>query len=80
MSYRKFKDGAGNEWEVRDRSHAEWIFEPGLENHSVPKRITPPSYESDPFELTDQELRRLLNQSTDTHPPGGPSRPSPFRD
>ncbi|MGH7626965.1 MAG: hypothetical protein ACREOJ_16815 [Gemmatimonadaceae bacterium] len=79
MSYRKFVDGAGKNWDVRDRSHAEWIFEPGEDNPGGPRRITPPSYESDPFELTDQDLRRLLDKSTLTHPADGP-RKSPFRD
>ena len=41
-------------------------------------RIDPPGYEADPFELSDEELQRLLGK------PGGPGRArpskSPFKD
>lgn len=78
MANRKFTDRNGQPWEVRDRSSAEWILEPILENPARPRRVKPPSYELDPFELTDQELQRLL----DSAPEAGPSAPrkSPFLD
>lgn len=78
MANRKFIDRDGNHWEVRDRSSAEWVLEPILENPSRPRRVKPPRYELDPFELTDQELQRLL----DSAPDPGPSTPrkSPFLD
>jgi len=80
MSFRRFTDRNGQHWDVRDRSKAEWVFEPVLGNPSAPRRVKPPGYESDPFELTDQDLRRLLDESGPWHPEGGPPRKSPFLD
>ena len=78
MANRKFTDRDGNQWEVRDRSSVEWVLEPILENPARPRRVKPPRYESDPFELTDQELQRLLDSTPDPGPPT--SRKSPFLD
>lgn len=79
MAGRKFTDREGHHWEVRDLSHAEWVLEPILDNPGTPRRIKPPRYESDPFELTDQELRRLLEESS-PEPVVRPPRKSPFLD
>jgi hypothetical protein len=77
MSYRRFTDRGGHQWEVRDRSSSEWVFEPVGGNPHLPTRVRPPSYEKDPFELSEEELQGLLGD-------GGPerSRPreSPFKD
>ncbi len=78
MANRKFKDRDGLDWEVRDRSSSEWILEPILENPGRARRVKPPRYEEDPFELTDQELQRLLDESWDPGPTT--QRKSPFLD
>lgn len=78
MANRKFADRDGQEWEVRDRSSAEWVLEPILDNPARPRRVKPPRYELDPFELTDQELQRLLDSVPDPGPPA--PRKSPFLD
>ena len=80
MANRKFTDRDGQHWEVRERSHAEWMLEPILGNPGAPRRIKPPAYESDPFELTDQELRRLLEASAPESEFRSPPRKSPFLD
>ena len=78
MANRKFKDRDGRDWEVRDRSSSEWILEPILDNPLRQRRVKPPRYEEDPFELTDRELQRLLDENPD---PGAPTpRKSPFLD
>ncbi len=77
MGFRRFEDAEGRPWEVRPRSRSEWHLEPLPGNAEVRRVIRPPSYENDPFELTDQELQRLLDSS---RPPSHRSRPSPFKD
>ena len=80
MANRKFVDRDGHHWEVRDRSRSEWVLEPILGNPATPRSVKPPGYESDPFELTDQELQRLLEQSAAESRPQSPPRKSPFLD
>lgn len=80
MANRKFIDRSGQHWEVRDRSHNEWVLEPIQDNPATPRSVRPPTYETDPFELTDQELQRLLEQSEATTRPQGPPKKSPFLD
>ncbi len=77
MGYRRFSDRDGHQWEVRDRSRSEWELQPVSGNPHPPRTIRPPSYEADPFELSIEELQRLLDQSGE-----GPARraKSPFRD
>lgn len=76
MGYRRFVDRDGNEWEVRDRTRSEWQFEPSGANRQVPRVITAPGYETDPFELSIEELQRLL----DSQPPPTRRAKSPFVD
>jgi hypothetical protein len=77
MGFRRFDDDQGHAWENRPRSRSEWHFEPLPGNPAGRRTVRPPTYEEDPFELTAQELQRLL---------GGASsgvtrtRPSPFKD
>ncbi len=77
MGYRRFSDRDGHQWEVRDRSKSEWELQPVGGNPHRPRTVRPPSYEADPFELSTEELQRLLDQSGE-----GPTRrvKSPFRD
>jgi hypothetical protein len=65
---------------VRERSRTEWVLEPVLDNPGTARSVRPPSYEPDPFELTDQELQRLLDQSAAESGPPRPPRKSPFLD
>jgi len=78
MGYRRFTDPEGNEWEVRDVSRSEWEFQPVAGNAGSAKRVAPPGYEVDPFELSEEELQRLLGNTSGP----GRSRPSksPFKE
>ncbi len=77
MGYRRFTDRNGNVWEIRDRSRDEWEFTPVAGNPEASRTAQAPGYEGDPFELSIEELQRMLDSV-------GParSRPkrSPFRD
>ena len=77
MGYRRFTDRDGNEWEVRDQSGREWQLAPVSGNPKAAVRVSAPSYESDPFELSTEELQRLLDGVAQRT--SGPRR-SPFRD
>jgi hypothetical protein len=77
MAERRFVDAAGHRWAVRVRSRTEWEFEP-VEGNPGPARLgAPAGYEQDPFELSIEELRRLLDAA---RPRGGPRTKSPFLD
>jgi hypothetical protein len=76
MAFRRFQDPDGHSWEVRVRSREEWAFGPVGDNPHRPRTAPAPSYETDPFELSKEELQRLLDQSD----PGSSRKPkSPFR-
>lgn len=60
MGYRRFDDAAGQEWEVRDVSRTAWDLVPVQGNPGKITRVEPPGYEADPFELSVEELQRLL--------------------
>lgn len=77
MGYRRFTDRDGHQWEVRDHSSAEWMLEPVGGNPHSRQRARPPTYQSDPFELSEEELQALLGEGG-----AGRSRPptSPFKD
>ena len=60
MAHRIFSDRNGDRWEVVPASRSEWTFDP-IEGNPGPARTgTPPGYETDPFELSIEELVRLL--------------------
>lgn len=77
MGYRRFTDRDGRAWEVRDRSGSMWQFEPvsGSAGRSV--TVPAPGYEKDPFELSEEELQRMLDEVAGTRPP---PKKSPFAD
>lgn len=79
MAYRSFTDQRGRTWEVRDRSKSEWEFLPMGSNPERPKTVRAPGYEKDPFELSIEELQRLLDEPDVS---GARTRPtkSPFKD
>jgi len=63
MGFRTFTDRDGRVWEVRDRSSREWEFSPGPDNPGPPRLVASPGYEKDPFELSIDELQRLLDSA-----------------
>jgi len=77
MAYRRFTDRDGHVWEVRDSSRSEWVFEPMPGNPRPRVEVPAPGYESDPFEMSVEEVQRLLDGSP---PPRRTPRPSPFLD
>jgi len=83
MSVRAFQDASGRRWQVKIRSRHQWILEPLSGNPEAPRTVEPPLYAEDPFELSEQELRRILESAggSGAGPAGSPpSRPSPFKD
>jgi len=77
MADRRFIDRDGRRWDVRVRSRNEWLFEPA-EDEPGPSRVgAPPGYEKDPFELSIEELQRVLDAAQS---PRGPRKKSPFVD
>ena len=77
MGDRRFVDRDGRRWEIRVRGRSAWLFEPVEGNPGPARTAAAPGYEADPFELSVEELQRLL----DTTPAPGPRQtPSPFRD
>lgn len=78
MSHRKFSDRGGRAWEVRVRSKREWGFEPVGGNPEPRRSGSPPLYAGDdPFELSEQELQRILD---DARPEAGGPGSSPSGD
>jgi hypothetical protein len=77
MSFRKFTDRDKRQWEIRDVSRLEWEFSPTGDNQQGARTVPPPGYEQDPYELSQEELQRLLDVSA-----AQPTRPrkSPFGD
>ena len=79
MGYRRFDDEDGNTWEVRDRSGSEWDLEPVGGNPGRPVRVPAPGYQADPFELSVEELQRMLGDSAAGQSRRKPPK-SPFLD
>ena len=77
MSYRKFVDRAGLAWQIRQRSRREWTFEPDGGNPGPARTVRAPGYQDDPFELSNEELQRLLDSA---RPSSGPRAPNPVGD
>ncbi len=77
MGYRRFTDREGNSWEVRDDSEYEWRLEP-LSSGSTSRRVRAPGYQKDPFEMSNEELQKLLDSVGPQRSSG--SQKSPFVD
>jgi hypothetical protein len=77
MGDRRFADRAGKRWDVVVRSRSEWVFEPVEDNPGPARVVEPPGYETDPFELSVEELQHLLDQSRG---PQSRQKKSPFLD
>jgi hypothetical protein len=78
MGYRRFVDREGHAWEVRDESRSSWRLTPVGGNPHTPRTVSPPGYENDPFEMSDQEIQRLLDRNPSQA--RRTQRPSPFKD
>ncbi len=78
MAWRRFADRDGARWEVRVISRAEWLFDPVEGNAGPARPVGAPGYERDPFELSVEELQRLLDQAPAPRP--RPPKKSPFLD
>jgi hypothetical protein len=78
MGYRRFTDREGATWEVRDVSNAEWELVPVSVPGGRPVRVKAPAYENDPFEVSGEELQRLLDAERPGH--GPTARKNPFLD
>ena len=83
MGYRRLIDRDGEAWDIKDHSDSEWRFEPVAGNSASPVDVRAPGYQKDPFELSQEELQRLLDEG---HRQGGgastprPKKKSPFLD
>ena len=77
MGYRRFTDRDGNAWDVHDDSEYEWRLEP-VSGGSQSRKVAAPGYQKDPFELSNEELQRLLDGAGPRH--SGGSKKSPFAD
>jgi hypothetical protein len=77
MGDRRFADREGRRWEVEVRGRSEWVFEPVEGNPGPARTGSPPEYESDPFELSVEELQRVLDAA---RAPGKRPSSSPFLD
>jgi hypothetical protein len=74
---RQREEVAGHVWEIQDRSRNEWEFAP-VGGNPEPRRTVPaPGYESDPFELSNEELQRMLDA---VRPADSRTKRSPFLD
>lgn len=80
MGYRKFVDRDGRAWDVRDRSRSEWTFQPEAGNPQAPVDVPAPGYEKDPFELSNEELQKILDAALGDEPRAARKKKSPFLD
>ena len=78
MGYRRFVDRDGAAWLVRDVSRSTWRFEPDSGGRGVD--VPAPGYQQDPFELSTEELQKLLDAVRGPDAPAPRRKPSPFGD
>ena len=78
MADRSFLDQQGRRWEIRVRSKSEWELIPAGDNRERRRFVHPPGYERDPFEMSVEELQRLLDEPDQTGRSKSPK--SPFKD
>jgi hypothetical protein len=63
MGFRRFTDRHGQQWEIRPRTKSDWDLDPVGDNPAARRSVRAPGYEPDPFELSQEELDRLLDAS-----------------
>jgi hypothetical protein len=76
MARRTFVDRSGQRWEV-SATPSQWDFTPIEGNPGPARTVVPPGYERDPYELSVEELQRLLDAAAPRRKPPGKS---PFLD
>ena len=64
MGFRRFVDRDQRQWEIRDVSRLRWELSPVGDNPLPARSVDPPGYEQDPYELSQEELQRLLDTSS----------------
>jgi hypothetical protein len=77
MAHRTFSDRKGERWEVVPAGRSEWEFTPIEGNPGPARTASPPGYETDPYELSVEELQGLLDAAVPRRPGKGKS---PFLD
>lgn len=77
MGFRRFTDRQGRQWEIRPRTKSDWDLDPVGDNPEAQRSVRAPGYEPDPFELSQEELDRLLASSQQAPPR---SVKNPFKD
>lgn len=77
MADRRFTDREGRSWDVRVRSRSEWLYEPVDDNPGPARSGAAPGYETDPFELSVEELQQLIDAA---RAPRQREKKSPFLD
>lgn len=80
MGFRRFVDRDGRGWDVKDRSDYEWTFEPEPANPAGAVNVPAPGHQKDPFELSIEELQRMLDEAGPTERASRPNKKSPFLD
>ncbi len=80
MGYRKFTDRDGHAWDVKDRSDYEWVFEPEPGSGFGAVSVPAPGHQKDPFEVSIEELQRMLDSAGPLDRPSGSKKKSPFLD
>ena len=80
MGFRRFVDRDGRGWDVKDRSEYEWTFEPEPGNPASAVDVPAPGHQKDPFELSVEELQRMLDDAGPTDRSSGSKKKSPFMD
>lgn len=77
MSHRRFSDRSGHRWEIRVRGRDDWEFRPVHGNPASLHHGESPTYQADPFELSEEELQAVLADATPEADPQegrGPTR------
>ena len=77
MSFRRFTDAAQRDWEIRPLSNSVWELSPTGENTGRARTVPAPGYEKDPWEMSQEELQRLVDASVE---PPVRARKNPFGD
>ncbi len=85
MGYRRLVDRDGEAWDVKDENDSVWRFEPVGGNPSTAVDAQAPGYQKDPFELSQEELQRMLDEAQRQSGVKGetwqrPKKKSPFID
>lgn len=73
---RRFEDADGNAWEIRTRADFKWHFVPVGGDGRARRIVTPQPDVDDPSDLSEEELRRLLEAGIPAEGISEPLEPS----